>query len=101
MQNQSTEQSETIPNSHITYRIAVATTGEYAQYHGGSKDKVMAALVTMVNRLNDVYERDLARRFELVADNDKLIFLDPEADPFANTDQDIDILSEKINQLIG
>ena len=101
MQNQSTEQSEAIPNSHITYRIAFATTGEYAQYHGGSKDKVMAALVTMVNRLNDVYERDLAMRFELVADNDKLIFLDPEADPFANTDQDIDILSEKINQLIG
>lgn len=94
-------ESNTLPNSHITYRIAFATTGEYAQYHGGTKETVMAALVTMVNRLNDVYERDLAMQFELVADNDKLIFLDPETDPFANTDEDIDILSEKINGLIG
>jgi len=94
-------EENTLPSTHITYRIAFATTGEYAQYHGGSKDKVMAALVTMVNRLNDVYERDLAMQFELVTDSEKLIFLDPETDPFANTDEDIDILSSKINELIG
>ncbi|GMM84994.1 hypothetical protein MTsN2n4_22210 [Pseudoalteromonas sp. MTN2-4] len=90
-----------LPNTHITYRIAFTTTGEYSQFHGGTKEKVMAAIVTMVNRLNDVYERDLAMSFEIVSDNDKLIFLDPETDPFANTDEDIDILTEQINGLIS
>lgn len=102
LQSSQTQAEESVlPNTHITYRIAFTTTGEYSQFHGGTKDKVMAAIVTMVNRLNDVYERDLAMNFEIVSDNDKLIFLDPESDPFANTDEDIDILSTKINELIG
>ncbi|TMP37341.1 reprolysin-like metallopeptidase [Pseudoalteromonas rubra] len=92
---------QAIPNTQITYRIAVATTGEYARFHGGTKEKTLAAVVTMLNRINDVYERDLAIKFELVADNDKLLFLDPDTDPFANTDEDIDKISEQINTRIG
>ncbi|KZN55170.1 hypothetical protein N474_15815 [Pseudoalteromonas luteoviolacea CPMOR-2] len=90
-----------LPNSEIVYRLAVATTGEYAKYHGGTKQSVMSALVTMVNRLNDVYSRDMAIRFELVAGSDKLIFLDASSDPFDNTDADIDKISAVINEHIG
>ncbi|MBQ4813944.1 cadherin-like domain-containing protein [Pseudoalteromonas luteoviolacea] len=91
----------TLPNTEIVYRLAVATTGEYAAYHGGTKEKVMSALVTMVNRLNDVYSRDMAIRFQLVEGSDKLIFLDSNSDPFDNTDADIDKISAVINEHIG
>lgn len=90
-----------LPNTSIVYRIAFATTGEYAAFHGGTKEKTLAAIVTMVNRLNDVYHRDLAMTFELIADNDKLIYLDASNDPFNNTDEDIDKLTEVINTAVG
>ena len=44
----------------ITYRIAVATTAEYSEFHGGTKELSLASVVTMVNRVNEVYQRDLA-----------------------------------------
>lgn len=85
----------------VTYKLAIATTGEYAQFHGGTKESTLAALVTLVNRLNDVYERDLAMTFELVADNDSIIFIDSSTDPFENTDEDIDVNTDVINAAIG
>lgn len=66
------------------YRFAVSTTGEYASYHGGTVTSVLAAIVTTVNRINTVYEIDVAVRLVLIADNDQLIFLDAASDPFDN-----------------
>ncbi|WP_085300485.1 reprolysin-like metallopeptidase [Cognaticolwellia mytili] len=84
-----------------TYKLAIATTGEYAAFHGGTKESTLAALVTLVNRLNDVYQRDLSIKFELVASNDSIIFTDSNTDPFDNTDDDIDVNSDVINAAIG
>lgn len=83
-------------NEDLKYRLAIVTTGEYAQFHGGTKTSVMAALVTLVNRVNQVYMRDLSTSFELVSNNDDLIFLDPATDPFANDDTDIDKIADAI-----
>ncbi len=85
----------------VTYRIAVATTGEYSAFHGGTKEKSLAAVVTMLNRVNEVYQRDLAIKLELVANNDSIIFIDAAADPFKNTDEDIDLNTEVVNNAIG
>ncbi|MGB2742422.1 MAG: reprolysin-like metallopeptidase [Cognaticolwellia sp.] len=85
----------------VTYKLAIATTGEYAEFHGGTKETTLAALVTLVNRLNDVYQRDLAMTFELVADNDSIIFTDSSTDPFDNTDADIYVNTDVINAAIG
>lgn len=85
----------------VTYKLAIATTGEYAAFHGGSKESALAALVTLVNRLNDVYQRDLALKFELVAENDRIIFTESSTDPFDNTDADIDVIADVINDAIG
>ncbi|MBQ4837895.1 reprolysin-like metallopeptidase [Pseudoalteromonas luteoviolacea] len=85
----------------LKYRLAIATTGEYAQFHGGTKSSVMAALVTLVNRVNQVYMRDLSTSFELVESNDELIFLDASADPFANESSDIDEITAVIDARIG
>lgn len=61
-----------------TYRLAINATGEYTQYFGG----VTAAtnqIVSTVNAINAVYERELAIRFTLVAVNP---YPDPAIDPF-------------------
>ncbi len=55
-----------------TYRLALASDPAYATYHGAAN--VTAAKVTLVNRVNQIYEDDLAIHLELVAGNDLLNF---------------------------
>ena len=54
-----------------TYRLAQATTGEYSNYFGafsiGQSAIVMSEVVTVINRVNDVYEADVAIRLVLIA----------------------------------
>ncbi|MET0552399.1 MAG: Calx-beta domain-containing protein [Vicinamibacteria bacterium] len=66
-----------------TYRLALAANVEYSTFHGGTVPLVHAALVVAVNRVNTVYERDLAVHLNLVANNDSVIFL-TEPDPYTN-----------------
>ncbi|NQZ86378.1 MAG: cadherin-like domain-containing protein [Colwellia sp.] len=85
----------------ITYRIAVSTTAEYSTFHGGTKEGSLAAIVTMLNRVNEVFERDLSIKLELIANNESIIFTDAETDPFTNTDGDIDLNTDVINTAVG
>jgi subtilisin-like proprotein convertase family protein len=64
------------------YRIAVSATGEYSQYFGGNPTNILNAIVTGLNFVVAIQERDFAVRMELVANNDTLIFLDPATDPY-------------------
>ena len=54
-----------------TYRLALLTDPGYATYFGGPQN-VTAAKVTLMNRVNQVYEDETAIRLVLIADNDKL-----------------------------
>ena len=58
-----------------TYRLALSNTPEYAVTKGNTVASVMAAEVTTVNRVVGVYEKELAVRMVLVANNDQLVFL--------------------------
>ncbi|MGL5523924.1 MAG: reprolysin-like metallopeptidase [Aeromonas veronii] len=78
-------------NLRKRYTIAISATGEYTQYHGGTKAAALSAIATLLNRVNEVYRRDVGVEFELAADTDKVIFTDPETDPFTNSTQDINI----------
>lgn len=69
-----------------TYRLAVAATGEYTIFHGGTVPLGMAAIVTAMNRVNGIYERDVAVRMELVANNDLVVYTNPATDPYTNDD---------------
>lgn len=74
------------------YRLAVACTGEYAvAVNGASPTKagVLARIVTSVNRVNGVYERELAYTLELIDKNDTLIFLNSGTDPYTNNDGNV------------
>lgn len=67
----------------FTYRLAIACTGEYAQAVGaGTAAALHAAIVTTVNRVTGVYEKEVAIRLILVGNNNLIEFLNPATDPF-------------------
>ncbi|WNC73938.1 M12 family metallo-peptidase [Thalassotalea psychrophila] len=95
--------AKSVANSPInkTYRIAFSATGEYSEFHGGTKELVLAALTTLTNRMNQVFERDLAVSLQLVAETDAVIFLDPVTDPFLNNDDDVYKNAVVLQQYLG
>lgn len=68
-----------------TYRLAVAATGEYTAYHGGTVSAGLAAIVTAVNRVTGVYETELAIRLVLVGNNDLVVYTNSATDPYSNS----------------
>jgi transposase-like protein len=97
-----------------TYRLALACTGEYAQYFlngtettdAQRKTKVLAAMNTLLTRTDQIYERDFGVRMVLIANNDAIIYLDPATDPWTTewntkTQQTIDAVIGNANYDIG
>jgi Metallo-peptidase family M12B Reprolysin-like/Secretion system C-terminal sorting domain len=68
------------------YRLAVACTGEYAAFHGGTAPLALAAIVTSVNRVVGVYETEVGVTMQLIANNNLLVYLDAGSDPYTNND---------------
>ncbi len=86
-----------------TYRIAIAATGEYTIFHGGTVADGLAAVVTSLNRVTGIYEREVAVRMVLVAGNDQIIFTNPATDGYTN-DDGYPMLAEnqaKLDSVIG
>ena len=73
-----------------TYRLAVACTHQYAKavtkVVRPTKEQVLAFIVTTVNRVNGVYEKELSIRLVLVANNTNVIFISLTTDPFTGND---------------
>ena len=83
-----------------TFRLALAATGEYSQFHidragvgsGTDTEKkaaVLAAMTTAMTRVNAVFENDLAITMQLVANTDNLIYLDASSDPYTNDNGEV------------
>lgn len=68
-----------------TYRLAIATTAEFTKQTGGSAASVNAAIVTIMNTANVVYERDLGIHFQVVK---TIIYTDPANQPFVDSKSD-------------
>ncbi|MGK0388842.1 MAG: hypothetical protein ACI94Y_001574 [Maribacter sp.] len=77
------------------YRLAQSCTGEYAQYHigqaggstgtnAGDKAIVQSAMNVTMNRVNGVYELDLGITMQFIANNDLIIYLNGNSDPWTN-----------------
>ena len=63
------------------YRLAVAATGEFTQFFG-SQAAAITAIGNTVNAINTIYQRDVAIRMDLVANEANIVFTDPSTDPF-------------------
>ncbi len=66
------------------YRLALAATGEYTTFHGGTVPLALAAMTTTINRVNEIYEADLAVRLILVSNTNTLIETNSATDPYTN-----------------
>lgn len=84
-----------------TYRLAVATTVEYSNFHGGVVEDVLAAVVTSVNRVTGIYEKEVAISFELVDNNDEIIFIDEDNLSNSNPGTLIGQSQTTIDEIIG
>jgi len=62
-----------IPGNLMTYRLAVSTTLDYVAAAGGTNALALAEIVTAINRVNAIYERDLGIRLVLIANNNLLV----------------------------
>ncbi len=68
-----------------TYRLACAATGEYTAVFGGTVAAGQSAIVTAINRVNGVYEREVSVRMVLVANNTNIVFTNSATDPYTNS----------------
>lgn len=86
-----------------TYKLAISATGEYTAFHGGTVEGALSAIVTTMNRVNGIYEREVSIRMVLVDNTDQLIFTNASTDGFSNDDPDklIDEVQAKIDAVIG
>ena len=76
-------------NQLRTYRLAMAATGEYTAFHGGTVTGVLSAMATTVNRVNAIYERDLAVKLEMVGNTHLLIRPSTDTTTYSNSDGSI------------
>ena len=81
-----------------TLRLAVAANGEYTYQHNNTVEGGLAAIVTAINRINQIYENEIAVRMLLVANNDQIIYTDPNTDPYTNESLG-DMLDENVQNL--
>ena len=92
----------------VSHRTAVACTFEYAAFHGGTVALALSAIVTTVNRVSGVYEKDLGVRLILIGNNSLILFTAGNGytaanDPYSNGNGG-NMLSEnqaKIDMVIG
>ncbi|WP_036151568.1 zinc-dependent metalloprotease [Maribacter forsetii] len=67
------------------FRVAISASGEYTEFHGGTKADALAAINATLTRINAVFERDLAITLELIANTDLVIYTNPETDPYTGS----------------
>ncbi|HQU83333.1 MAG TPA: M12 family metallo-peptidase [Pyrinomonadaceae bacterium] len=84
-----------------TYRLAMAATGEYTTFHGGTVPLALAAITTTMNRVNAVYQRDLSVRMNLIANNNLIIYTNAATDPYLNDSSDLPANQTNITNVIG
>lgn len=86
-----------------TYRVAISATGEYTVFQGGTVALAQAAQVTTMNRVNGIYERDIAITMEIIPNNNLLIYTSPASDPFTNGNPSSMITQNQntVNSIIG
>ena len=85
-----------------TYRLALAATGEYTQKAGGTVAAALSRMVTSMNRVNGVYEREVGVRMVMV-DNELIIFTDPTLDPYENANGSVMLRQNQVvcDSLVG
>lgn len=73
-----------------TLKLALSCTGEYATYFGGTKAGALAGMNATLTRVNGIFNRDLAVKLVLIANNDAIIYTNATTDPYSNASEGAD-----------
>ncbi|WP_159022310.1 reprolysin-like metallopeptidase [Formosa sp. L2A11] len=82
------EISNTNDSTLRTFRLALTCNAEYGALFAGygtdqeKKANILAQMVVTINRVNEIYERDLAITLKFIDRNDELIYYDIDNDPW-------------------
>ncbi|GIZ09925.1 reprolysin-like metallopeptidase [Flavobacterium sp. UMI-01] len=68
-----------------TLRLALSCTGEYTAYHGNTKAGALAGMNATMTRVNAIFNRDLAVKLNIIANNDLIIYTNAATDPYSNS----------------
>ncbi|STX51047.1 Ser-Thr-rich glycosyl-phosphatidyl-inositol-anchored membrane family [Legionella busanensis] len=84
------------------YRLAMAATAQYTAFYG-SVPAALAGEVTTLNRVNGIYERDIAITMELIPNNAQIIYTNPAAQPYTsgNTEALLEENQSNVDAVIG
>ncbi|WP_293875326.1 reprolysin-like metallopeptidase [Flavobacterium sp.] len=69
--------------SYKTMRLALSCTGEYGVYHGGTVSGALAAMNATMTRCNGVFEKDLAIKLLIIANDNLVIYTNASTDPYS------------------
>ncbi|HNR92029.1 MAG TPA: zinc-dependent metalloprotease family protein [Dokdonella sp.] len=91
------------------YRAAFAANHHWVQAVASAMDPPqapsvaigLAAVVNVINRINEVYGQDFAIRMTLIPNNDAIIYPFAEGDPYSNDEDAIDENGPNLNAVIG
>ena len=67
-----------------TLRLALSCTGEYGTLFGGSTAGALAAMNASMTRVNGVFNKDLAVKLNIIANNELVVFTNPDNDPYSS-----------------
>lgn len=84
-----------------THRLAMLVSQNYTNAYGGTVPGALSGIVTTVNRLSGIYERDLALRFQLVANNDRIIYTTANPSPVPDPPSNFGTIQSTVNAAIG
>ena len=73
-----------------TLRLALSCTSEYTNYFGGTKTGALEGMNATLTRVNGIFNRDLAIKLILIANNDAVIYTDAVTDPYSNAKEGAD-----------
>ena len=101
--NRSAQSSFSNGTTLRTYRIAIATTGEFYQAQGNNNTAVLAKVNNYLNLLNDIYEEEVAAHFTLIGNNTAIFFTNPATDGLDPTTVNTQLNTSQsvINSTIG
>ena len=103
IEEENIQKSASVPVTKRTYRMALACTAQWGSLFG-SVESVMQRFVTGVNRLNMIFENEIAAKFELIDNNDQLAFIDRANEPYTSPNLGRTCLAENqniLNSVVG
>ena len=85
-----------VPRELRQYDLLLTNTGEFAERVGATKERVLAAFNTAVSTVNVIFEREVGVRMNLLAQSESVIYLDPDTDPFTDSDEGTGLLDQVV-----